>query len=357
MKTFIKVIIWALLSIMMQAGVFLFLDKVYFKETTNVQVQEVAQPSVKSKDIDVSIPTTAENILASSDAKYISYSDGGNLKVIDVSTSQIKDINPNEGAEILFSTWVPKNNIILMAEKRYDKQSGDYGIYLTTYNVKNDMRNDIRKDGENAKQICAYYEGTKVNNIVSSHQTGVTYVCVTRDGGKTSIYRIDTNSNVTNIGNKISSIEQMQAYQHLDILIYKDAVSGTIYKYNNDNLDKINTSIYPNGVAIIGLTNSNLMVLGVYDQNKKIVSVVEGKYDTDISTWAKIDLEKPKELRDIYVNEKDQIVVNDSLAGKVKNLSTNNYVSYEGKLVCLTNNIVISNDGGKIYLKSVKDVD
>ena len=124
MKTFIKVIIWALLSIMMQAGVFLFLDKVYFKETTDVQVEEVAQPSVKSKDIDVNIPQTAENILASSDSRYISYNDNGSLKVIDVSTAQVKDINPSEDAEILYSTWVPKNNIILMAEKRYNKQTG-----------------------------------------------------------------------------------------------------------------------------------------------------------------------------------------------------------------------------------------
>lgn len=357
MKTFIKVIIWALLSIMMQAGVFLFLDKVYFKETTDVQVEEVAQPSVKSKDIDVNIPQTAENILASSDSRYISYNDNGSLKVIDVSTAQVKDINPSEDAEILYSTWVPKNNIILMAEKRYNKQTGDYGIFLTTYNVKNDVRNDIKKEGENTKQICTYFEGTKVNNIVSSHQTGVTYVCVSKSEGKTAIYRIDTNSDISNIGNKVSSIEQMQVFQHLDILIYKDAINGTIYKYNNENLEKINTSAYPNGVAIIGLTNSNLMVLGVYDQNKKITSVIQGKYDTDVSTWTKIDLEKPKELRDIFINEDDQIVVNDSLAGKVKNLATNEYISYEGKIICITNKAIISNDGGKIYLKSVKDVD
>ena len=66
-------------------------------------------------------------------------------------------------------------------------------------------------------------------------------------------------------------------------------------------------------------------------------------------------LEKSKPAKDIYINDKGEILINDSLEGKITNLTTSEVVSYEGKFVSVNNRVVCTSDNGKIYIKSLNE--
>ena len=100
-----------------------------------------------------------------------------------------------------------------------------------------------------------------------------------------------------------------------------------------------------------------MLFRSIFNSEKKISSIISGKLSTDMNTWTKEDFDKPREPKDIYINENGEILVNDSLLGKVINTKSKDEVSYEGKLVSITESIVVSSDNGKVYLKSLKDVD
>lgn len=345
MKTFCKVIVWALLSVIMQAAGLIYLEKVYFKETTDVKIQEVQQV-VESKDLNISIPSHAEKIEASFDAKYISYYDQNKLMVVNTTTSVVKEVVTNDGTEILFSGWIPKQNILIIAEKKHNSD-GDSHINLVSYNVKNDVKNQIT-------EICPYSDGMEVDKIVSSIKTGVTYISVSRDGFNSQLYRVEINNNLSAV-TKVPSMGDMMAYQHKDILVYEDSLNQEFYKYTNEKKSKINTGTYKN-LTLLGVTNDNLLMFGILN-NDKITNIVYGTLDTDIGTWTNLTLEKPKEKKDIFVNSNNEILINDNLTGKVHNLTTNKNISYEGKFIKLTEKAICSLSEGKVYLKSLEDID
>lgn len=346
MKIFGKIIMWILLSIIIQTAGFLYLEKIYFKETKEITVEEVKE-QVKSKDLNIDIPSYAEEIKVSSDAKYISYYDNNKLMTIYTATSVITKIETTDVAEVLYSDWVPKNNILIMAEKKYYQNGGQY-INLATYNVRNNVKNEIT-------EVCSYSEGMTVDKVVSSVQTGVTYISVSRGGYNSQIYRVEINNNLSKV-TKVPAIGNMMAYQHMDILIYEDTLNSELYKYTNEKKSKIDTGQYEN-ITLLGVTNDELLVLGVL-ADSKVTNIIYGKMDSDISTWTNYPLEKPKEKKDIHVDDNNSnIYVNDNLTGKVLDITNVNKISYEGKYIQITDRFIASLGDGKVYLKNLEEVD
>ena len=89
--------------------------------------------------------------------------------------------------------------------------------------------------------------------------------------------------------------------------------------------------------------------------NKKIGKVIYGTLDTDISSWETMNIEKPKDSKDLYVNEKGELLINDNLEGTVTNMKTGDKVSYEGKFISVNNKVICSSDNEEIYIKSLNE--
>lgn len=96
MKKIVRIISWALLSIMIQAGGLLYLDKVYFKESSQFEIVETLSVEQK-KDVDYSISSLAKDIKVSYDAKYISYFENDKLMVLDTKTLALKELLTDKG--------------------------------------------------------------------------------------------------------------------------------------------------------------------------------------------------------------------------------------------------------------------
>lgn len=359
MKVFLRFIGWALLSIVIQSLGLLFIQKVYFKPSSEIEVTEVANV-VKSKDLNIVIPTDAKQIECSFDAKYISYHKQNKLMIIDTDTSQTKEIVTNDGTEVLYNNWVAKNNIIMLAEKKTDS-SGEAKVYIKTYNVRTDVESDIYEEKlENGvhkpKAVCTYEDGIKVDNIVSSLTTGVTYAAISRDGLNSQLYRFDTNAAMTKLDKRVPELGGIKAYQHTDVLIYEDSLNKVFNKYTNGKITKLNFDTLGD-LEMLGVDNKNMLFMGSISGGK-ITKIISGEYGTEPSTWVNsIELKKPTESKNIFINSKSEILVNDCLTGKVTNMSLNKTVSYEGKVISITDKLICSMSEGKVYLKGLTDYD
>lgn len=342
MKNFTKVIIWALLSIMMQVAVFVYLDRVLFVDASSFTIVN-EDKTVKNKDLDFNIPSTAKNIKASDSSKFISYYDNDRLYVFDTNTMETKEILTDSGRTILFSNWIADENILMIAERVKSNNYNDK-VNILTYNVRNDYESEI-------KELCNYEEGIVIDNIVSSIKTNTHYVGVSRTGYNSKIYRIDINYYVKTIASKISSLGEMKAVQRNDVLLYEDSLNKNFYSYTNGVVNKLKLKDSAN-LTMIGVDSDNRVYMGELS-NDKITKIKYGKYDTNEDTWTTITLEKPKDLSDIYLTKNEEILVNDNLTGTIKNITTNKSVNYEGKLLQITEKFVCSTDNNKLKIKSL----
>ncbi|NLK94645.1 MAG: dipeptidyl-peptidase IV [Clostridiales bacterium] len=345
MKKITRIIIWALLSIMMQVAVLVYLDKVLFVDASNFKI--VSNETVdKNRDVDYDIPNSAENIKISDDARFISYYENEKLMILDTKSMTTREILTDKGRKILFSDWILDENILMIAEKVPGNNGYNQKVKILTYNVRNDFESEI-------KILCDYEEGIKVDNIVSSIKTNTHYVGISRTGYNSKIYRIDINNDVKVIANKVPSLGEMKAVQRYDVLIYEDSLNKQFYSYTNGKVNKLKLDNAAN-LTMIGIDNDKKIYMGELS-NEKIIKIIYGQYDSDESTWSSFTLEKPKDLSDIYLSSNDDILVNDNLTGTVKNMTTNETIQYEGKLLQITDKFICSINNNKLIIKSLKN--
>ncbi|MDD6794424.1 MAG: hypothetical protein PUE01_03275 [Clostridiaceae bacterium] len=344
MKKFRKIVVWAMLSIMMQCAGLLFIEKVLFKHSSGFTAQKV-EDKQKTTEANITIPSNAQNVAVSFDGRYITYNDNNKFMLVNTNTSESKEILGEK--EVLFTKWIPKNNMIMIAEK-VKGESGNDVIKIETYNAKTGVENPI-------VEVCNYKKGMEVSDIVISALSGVNYVCVSNGGNNTTIYRVDINNEKTQLPNKVASIGSISAFLHKDVLIYEDSLNKVFYRYTNGTRNKINFKD-SNKMVILGTDNNDNIYMGELS-GEKITKIIYGKDDTDSSTWQSKSLDKAKSPNDIYITNHGDILVNDNLQGKVTNLTNNETISYVGKFIAVNDKVICSSDSGSIYIKSIADID
>lgn len=353
MKRFNKIIIWAMLSIMMQCAGLLYLDKVLFKESSEFTAQKV-EMTIKSVEANVSIPSNAERIEVSFDGKFITYYEDGKLMLVNTKTSETIQILAN--TEILFTGWIPTKNKIMVAEKVKNKSEGTV-VKIKTYDANNNTEMPIETVDSNDKAVpvCSYQSGMEVDNIVSSVNTGTTYVSISRNGNSSTIYRININNKIQQLENKVPALGSIKAFLSEDILIYEDSLNKSFYRYTAGSRKKLSFD-NANNLVVLGASSDKMIYMGELSGDK-VVKIIYGADGTNTSTWKTETLEKPRDIKDIDITNKNQILVNDSLDGKVKNITTGENITYQGSFITVNDKVVCSSDNGKVYLKSVLDVD
>ena len=345
MKVFKKIILWAMLSIMMQVAGLLFLDKVFFKHSSDFEFTEVTQ-QVAVSNVSIDIPSNAEDIKCSFDGKYVTYFLSDKFYLIDTKSGSKEEIITNSGdVEVLYAEWLPDRNRITIAEKKLN-DSNEKVISVVNFDAKS-------KSEVPLKEVCNYKEGMKVDSIVTTTLSGVSYVAISNGGKNAAIYRIDINEKMTNIGVKVPKLGSLKVFPHKDVMIYEDDVNGRFYYYSNDNINKITFGDIQN-VELLSVDNNDIVYVGEVVDNK-ISKVIYGTLDTPTSSWSTVPLEKSKPAKDTYINDKGEILINDSLEGKITNLTTSEVVSYEGKFISVNNRVICTSDNGKIYIKSLNE--
>ena len=122
MKSIKKYAVWIMLSLFLQMSMYFYLDKYFFVNETSFTMKKIETTQNTTKLIEnIKIPKKSENLTLSYDGKYASYLEAGNLKVINIQTSEEKDIPLEQGVKVSFYKWLPDRDRMFIAEKEVER--------------------------------------------------------------------------------------------------------------------------------------------------------------------------------------------------------------------------------------------
>lgn len=342
MRTLRRIIGWSLLCIILEVGVFLYLENSVFKHSSDFTLKDYKSEK-QSKETNFNIPKNAEDIKISYDGSYLTYKYEGAFKLVTCSDGKETTVKSSKSSgQVLYINWLKDRNRLMIAEKIVGESGG---------NVINLLNLDPKSNKETIiKEICSYKEGMSIGTLITATLPGVSYITVEREGYTTCVYRVDINNKLEKINNIAYSINNISIFPHKDEIIYKDDYSGRFYSYSNLNTKK--TGIYDSSMQIIKLNNDDTIYMAKL-LNDKAISIYSGTEDQDISQWNCMELDKPKDLNDIYVNDLGEILVADDLKGIVHNYSEDTDTKYKGTLISINEKVICSKEGNKIHIKSI----
>lgn len=351
MKKFKKVGIWVIVSLFVQSAVLFYLDKYYFITEKDVIVTKL-QPSTKpvKKDIEIKIPEKVSHLNISFDGKYLAYSEGDSLKVVNTLTGGIKEVTFDKDVKVSYYKWFPDINSMIIAEKKTSTK-GDT-VRFSNYDAAKDKKKDISNDNNgNAIYITLPDKKSEIEDIELSTLTNMIYVKVKHSGNRNSIYTMDVMAQMQKL--KINSYftGNILTFPHEARMAYEDLTYKKVYVTGANN-----------PVTIKGV--SNPCVLGTDDDDKLYVGQIEGdkvkkiyygvvKDSTD--KWQSLELKTPVNKKDIYVAENGTVYANNNLKGVVTILSTGKEISYKGQFLQMYNGGIISNVDGILSKTSFGD--
>lgn len=337
-----RIFIWIVVSLSLQCLVLFYVDHYFLATDSEVVTKKVDEnESVKTKNIDITVPANVENILASYDAKYLSYYENDKLKIVNNKDGTIKDIAVDEGSKISFYEWLPDRNRMLLVEKKSNDESSNLVLYY--YDVSKGEKVKI-------KDLAWANPKSEVEDIQLSTLTGVTYVKVASKGERSSIYRIDRMGSMTKASTIPNFVSNISLVRHEDKLIYEGLVYNKIYVTGSDE------AITVKGVdklTLIGTDDNDNVYLGEL-KDKLISKIYYGKTSDSTSDWKVIELQLPSERTDLFISSNGKVYQNDALQGVVKEINSGTQTSYEGKLLQLYTKGIVSLIGNKISFVTFK---
>lgn len=392
MRKLRNLIIWIIISIIVQTSVLYYFDKYHFRNATDVTYKVQKAPEKKDKVVSVSIPKDAKNITPSYTGKYAYYYSGDSIYVVNMATGKSNAIKFNEGIDInnVCVDWCSTNDSLVMLELNKNNLSFKMYTYYPDTNLK-----DENRDSNN--QLQTYPLGK--NAILSMKQNNVTtliYIksAYSKDSEKKYVSTLDTTMGVKPMNLPIKNIGDYYIFKAESKIVYEDEVDKKIYISKQDK-DRENTETQ--SIKIDGVDKYKL--ISVYDKYAYIGKLVDDKIDTiyyasiasqntenstdDNSSknknsgikssnilqkrikqddnftadWQQINLNSPVDSKDIYISANTgDIYTIDNLKGIVENIKTKKKTQFQGAYAGMSDDDIFSfdSDNGKLIENILK---
>ncbi|MGL4847599.1 MAG: hypothetical protein ACRC28_01535 [Clostridium sp.] len=333
MKKIKLIILWVLISLVIQCGILFYLNNFYFEDDTNVNMQKISiSDSMNQKTVHIEIPGDAQNVGVSFDGVYITYQTNGVYKIADSSEGKTKDLGTEENP-ILCAKWLDGRDMLL------NLQNNDGEVVLYSYDA---------QTGQNRKLVnIAPYSQSYVNyDIKASTITGVTYVQINN-----TIFRIDINQTsaqpIYPVVNQLGSMDTMPTQ---DRLIYVAKGGNILHITQPNGRIPMNTK---NPLTILGIDDNGTIYLGEVN-NGEISSIVTKDLDNTNAQSKVISLKEPVKSSDINVRQDGQIYVNYSSQSEVDEITTQKVTKYNGQFLGFYQYGVSYLKDGKYYKEMFK---
>ncbi|WP_334311818.1 dipeptidyl-peptidase IV [Clostridium beijerinckii] len=338
-----KLIVCMVLSLLLQVGSLYILNNFVFINSSEFSSKKIETKKDLTKDINITIPKDADNIYLSYEGRYLIYSKDKTLYIGETKTGKENQIKTENNEEIMCYKWLDNRDILAVVEKV--KKNGSERIQLITYNAIDSSKTLV-------KEICKYEKNIEVKNITASILTGVYYIDINKNGSKSLVYRIDRNDDLKKVDINAGVLDNMQTMQHEDRLVYQDKITGKIFVTSPNKQLTFSSN---KKLVLLGIDRNDVLYMGEVNGDK-IATVIYGKVNENTFSWKKVAINSPVSRNDLYFSNKSEILINDNLKESVKNLTTGEEIEYEGKLIQMKEDFIVTMDGkGKLTYKNLKD--
>ncbi|NEZ47498.1 hypothetical protein FDF74_09875 [Clostridium niameyense] len=315
MKIFKKLIIWIMISLVVQFAGLFYIDRYFLASGgTKIKSKKVTNTEVKEKEAEVSIPEKVEDLDISFNGKYISYFENNSLNIINTKTGEKQNLDFESKKDVSKYMWLPDRNRILYAERKGEK------IILNSYDV------DKSKKDKTA-EFDLQNSSSKVEDIQVAPLPNVIYVKVNSGGTTSKIYNINIMKEKKRADLLSNEVKDMKIIPHEDTLIYES--KRKIYSTNRE------TSLNIEGIKspkLLSIDDNDKIYIGEM-KDDKIVKICYGNLKEKTSNWKTLDISNPSSVEDIYVSPLGQVYVNNNMKGTVTNLNTGKETKYTGTII------------------------
>lgn len=355
MKAIKRIIIWVLISIIMQMAVLYYVDNYLFASddvSNNIVSKKVEEGKErKKKDVDIIVPEEAKNVSLSFDGSYLSYYMDDVLTVTDVYTGEEKQVDLEDKLQVSFYKWAPDRNIIMISAKKEYNNSAKFLFY--SYDAERDMASKLETKEEDETAFVAS-KTSEVEDMQLSPFTNMTYIKTSLKGGRSTIHSINIMKRINKINTQVYFIGDIRIIPNDDRIAYEDVTKNKVYvtgKTKPINIDQVD------GLSLINVDDNDIVYVGELENleaSLKVKSIYYGTMNEDTSQWKRISLLEPVNKKDICVSREGNIYINDNLKGIVKELKSNKETTYKGIYLQMYDGGVASISDGKLLQKELK---
>lgn len=348
MKNFKKIVVWVIISLILQSSVLLYLDKYYFVTETNFQAKKVETPKKPTiKNVQINVPDTATQMSVSYDGKYLAYYEADTLKVVNTLTGEKKVVGFDKDIKLSFYKWQSDVDNLLIAEKKTTTK-GD-SIKLSRYEPQKDKKFDVNNDNKgNPIPILLPDKKSEVQDLEFSALTNMIYAKIGHSGSRNSIYAIDVMARMNKL--KINSYftGNIVSFRTDSRMVYEDLTYHKIYVTGLGGAITIKGVTSP---ALLATDEDDNLYIGQRDGDK-ITKIYYGQVTDSTSKWNSIDLKNPVKAKDIFISGSGKIYINDNLKGLVLNVTDNKEINYKGQFLQIYNGGMFSLSEGILTKKT-----
>ena len=332
MKKFKMISCWILISIIIQSGIFLFLNN-YFKTNTKVTVKKIdIKQDESNKDLHIDIPKYISNEKISFDGHYIAFKEENKLKVLDTLTGDSPNLELSDNFVISNFNWLYDRNRILVSGKK----NGEAILYtIEMDNISNkkevNVSSEIAEVSKKSKKKSNDTNNFTIEDFTASPITAVIYLKLSNKENDYYIYRVDASDNFDKLNINARQVKNISIIPREDKLVYENSLSNNFYMTRTKPNPKIDLKKQGNFKMLKVSEYSKLYVGEVINGNLK--TIVCKNLKTNSSEENLIDLKQEVPLKDIFITINGHILVNSNSNSTVTDLTNNKEYKYTGRFL------------------------
>ena len=342
MKKLKMIYCWILISVLLQAAMLSYVNFIYLPGRGAVKATMYEAETAAVKNRSFKLPEEVRDVMVSFDGLYVAFRQENDLVIVDLASRKtVKTLKPSGGVFTYFR-WLPDREMLIYSTKEPEGKSGQ--VCISTY----DIGPELERSYPNIKNLP---KDSEVIDIELSPLTNIVYPMIKISKTKAKIYKFDIMDNLKFImSSGITTIIKETMYT--DSLIYQS--SDGIIRIRNGKTGKTSTIPVKEAKLLLATDDNDFIHTASLDENKKITAIITGKTGQKALEWETVKLEQPLSSTDVFITAEGAIYRADKQKKEIHSLAGADVTEYQGELLTVLDHYVVSMDGNKLILRTLK---
>ncbi|MCF0155061.1 MAG: hypothetical protein HUJ84_05015 [Veillonella sp.] len=295
MKPFTKIVAAFALGLVLQGGVYYYLDQVLFAPSASFSVSN-GKEEVNDKNFP-DVKTSGKKYY-SYDHQYMAVVTENSVDIYKANDSTPTHINLKH-RKVSYFEWMEDRNLAIMG------LYGDHEVTLARLDPSN-PEHEVDTELEDAPR------GSKIVDAAYSTATNVVYMKVEVGRHNYRMYRTDANYDTRRVYMQASDIGRIAVFYDEDNFFYDNAKTGDVFMF--DGIEGGWRVINPAGrYRLIGVDDKKDIYIAKVNEENEVLSVSKGRLGKGFTVLYSYD--KPRDLDDVTMDDVKEIVANDGGEG------------------------------------------
>lgn len=342
MKKLSRLYKWIALAVLFQVAVLSYMEFIYLPNRGAVTATsfEPGKTAVKSKSM--KLPGDAQGVLVSFNGVHAAYMQGEKLVVADIDRGgKVLKTLEAAGGKFGYYRWLPDRDMLIYSITEPEGKKGQ--VLVSTLDLGPMLERSYPK-------MTGLPHGSAVTDIELSPLTNIVYTMVKTSETAIKVYKYNIMDDLTYVM-KANTEAVFKETSYTDNLIYQDK-GGKITIRNGTTAKKTYLPV-KGTMKLLAVDAEDNIYAGQLNDGGKVIKVHYGRSDQTAKEWKETELKGAFEVSELAVTPDGSIYTIAEKDNFIQDTATGNKFSYEGSLIEILDDYIISIDGQKLRLTAI----